>query len=99
MRSCKTACAILPISLVFLCWNFANADNAQPPALSTATPAEVGMDAARLERIDEAIQEGIDHGLLPGAVILVVRDGKVVYRNAYGLRSKQPAEAPLTAST
>jgi CubicO group peptidase (beta-lactamase class C family) len=57
------------------------------------------MDSARLERIDGAIQEGIDHGLLPGGVILVIREGKIVYRKAYGLRSKQPVQTPMTVDT
>jgi uncharacterized protein YbbC (DUF1343 family)/CubicO group peptidase (beta-lactamase class C family) len=64
-----------------------------------ASPAEVGMDAARLNRIDGAVQEGIDQRLLPGAVVLVLREGKIVFRKAYGSRSKQPVEAPMTVDT
>src|SRR5260370_31737851 len=91
----------------FLFWLFlglcapsiGRADDAPSPALPLAKPAEVGMDSARLERIDGAIQEGIDHGLLPGGVILVIREGKIVYRNAYGLRTKQPVQTPMTVDT
>ncbi len=75
------------------------ADDAPSPALPLAKPAEVGMDAARLGRIDGAVLEAIDHSLLPGAVILIIREGKIVYRKAYGLRSKQPDQTPMTVDT
>src|SRR5262245_36464161 len=53
----------------------------------------------RLDRIDGVVREAIDRGELPGAVVLVVHRGEVVFRRAYGLRSKQPAETPMTADT
>src|SRR5262249_37815587 len=34
-----------------------------------------------------------------GAVVLVVREGRVVFRKAYGLRSKEPAREAMTADT
>ena len=67
--------------------------------LPRAAPAAVGLDAAKLGRIDAAVREGIDQGQLPGAVVLVVRRGKVAFRKAYGLRAKQPAEVGMTADT
>ena len=36
---------------------------------------------------------------MPGAVILIVHRGQVVFRKAYGLRSKQPVETPMTPDT
>jgi uncharacterized protein YbbC (DUF1343 family)/CubicO group peptidase (beta-lactamase class C family) len=45
------------------------------------------------------MQAAIDKGLPPGAVLLVVRQGKVAFRKAYGLRSKQPAEVRMTVDT
>jgi uncharacterized protein YbbC (DUF1343 family)/CubicO group peptidase (beta-lactamase class C family) len=67
--------------------------------LPNAEPAAVGFDAAKLGQVDAALREGIDQGLLPGAVVLVVRQGKVAFRKAYGLRSKQPGEVAMTADT
>jgi uncharacterized protein YbbC (DUF1343 family) len=69
------------------------------PRLPAADPADVGLDAAKLGQIDTAVQEGIEQGRLPGAVVLVVRQGKIPFRKAYGLRSKQPAEVRMTADT
>ena len=51
------------------------------------------------QRLDETIQRAIDRGELPGAVVLVLHRGKVVYRQAHGLRAKQPAAEPMTIDT
>jgi CubicO group peptidase (beta-lactamase class C family) len=71
----------------------------RPPRLPRAAPAEVGMDAHRLDRIDAVVREGIRRGQLPGAVVLVVRQGRVVFRRAYGLRSKQPTQTAMSEDT
>jgi uncharacterized protein YbbC (DUF1343 family)/CubicO group peptidase (beta-lactamase class C family) len=67
--------------------------------LPRASPKDVGMDADRLARIDEAVNAALQQGQLPGAVVVVARQGKVVWRKAYGLRSRQPAEEPMTVDT
>jgi uncharacterized protein YbbC (DUF1343 family)/CubicO group peptidase (beta-lactamase class C family) len=84
-------------TLVFLIPQTVHAD--PPTRLPETAPREVGLDAAKLGQIDEVIQEGIAQGSLPGAVVLVVRQGGVAFRKAYGLRSKQPAETPMTPDT
>src|SRR6185437_16047162 len=67
--------------------------------LPQVAPSEVGLDAAKLEQIDAVVKEGIEQKRLPGAVVLVVRQGKIAFRRAYGLRSKQPAEERMTVDT
>src|SRR5947209_1135432 len=62
-----------------------------------APPAAV--DRPRLDRIDGVVKQAIDHGDLPGAVVLVVHRGEVVFQRAYGLRGKQPAETPMKSDT
>ena len=52
--------------------------------LSTATPESVGMSSTRLKRIDATLNEYIDKGRIAGAIALIVRDGKVVYHQAFG---------------
>ncbi len=88
--------AIVLISLLTLppCVGAENASR-----LTDASPAEVGLDAAKLDQIDAVVREGIEQGRLPGAVVLVVRQGKVAFRRAYGLRSKQPEAVRMTADT
>ncbi len=53
----------------------------------------------KLEQIDAVVKEGNEQGRLPGAVVLVVHQGKVAFRKAYGLRSKQPTEVRMTVDT
>jgi CubicO group peptidase (beta-lactamase class C family) len=67
--------------------------------LPDVKPERVGLSAERLARIDGVLREAIDRGDCPGAVVLIVHDGHVVWRKAYGLRVRQPAEVPMTVDT
>jgi uncharacterized protein YbbC (DUF1343 family)/CubicO group peptidase (beta-lactamase class C family) len=48
---------------------------------------------------DQAIQEAIKQGRLPGAVLLIGHEDQVVYRKAYGNRSEVPKVEAMTADT
>ena len=52
--------------------------------LPTAAPVDVGLLADRLAAIGPRIEEDIAAGSIPGAVLLVLRDGKVAYLEAFG---------------
>jgi CubicO group peptidase (beta-lactamase class C family) len=52
--------------------------------LPTAKPSEVGLSVERLDRLSRSMQEYVDKGRLPGLVVLAARNGKVVYRKAFG---------------
>src|SRR6478672_7300291 len=47
-----------------------------------------GFDAARLARIDQALQRYVDSNEIAGAVALVLRDGRPVYQKAVGWADK-----------
>src|SRR5687767_14454940 len=64
--------------------------------LPTATPESVGMSAARLSRLDAAIQADITAGRLPGIVVAVARRGKVVYQKAFGVANLATREPMRT---
>ncbi|TFV64046.1 UNVERIFIED_ORG: class A beta-lactamase-related serine hydrolase [Bacillus sp. AZ43] len=49
-------------------------------------PAEVGMDAARLERLDRRLARWVDDGQLPGFLVTVARHGTLVHVGRQGLR-------------
>ena len=49
--------------------------------------------------IDQAIQDAIDHGRLPGAVLVIGHDGQIVYHKAYGNRSLEPKIEAMTEDT
>jgi uncharacterized protein YbbC (DUF1343 family)/CubicO group peptidase (beta-lactamase class C family) len=68
-------------------------------ALPAAPPASAGMSATRLARLDVAINESIARKECPGAVVLVGRHGKVVFRKAYGNRAVVPVAEAMTADT
>src|SRR4029077_5830885 len=92
-RRCRFV-AFVTVAVLFLSTRHAFA---QVPALTK--PDDVGMSAERLDRIDGAVKAAIQRGDLPGAVVLVVHRDKVVFRRAYGLRSKKPAEVAMTEDT
>jgi uncharacterized protein YbbC (DUF1343 family)/CubicO group peptidase (beta-lactamase class C family) len=49
--------------------------------------------------LDQAINEAIGQGRMPGAVLVVGHDGQVVYRKAYGKRAIVPQAEAMTADT
>src|SRR5262249_40967959 len=67
--------------------------------LPLVSPQEAGMDSARLNGIDSVVRQALDRGQLPGAVVLVVHQGKIVFRKAYGRRSLQPVVESMTVDT
>ncbi|HKC64023.1 MAG TPA: exo-beta-N-acetylmuramidase NamZ domain-containing protein [Pyrinomonadaceae bacterium] len=67
--------------------------------LPLAPPASVGMSAKQLARIDSAVADSIAKNELPGAVVLVARRGRVVWRKAYGSRAVLPQREAMTTDT
>ncbi|HZP92768.1 MAG TPA: serine hydrolase domain-containing protein [Burkholderiales bacterium] len=58
------------------------------PPLPQAEPEDTGMSSERLARVDATIQRAIDSGELPGAVVMIARDGRLVYSKAFGWQDK-----------
>lgn len=67
--------------------------------LPVAAPAAVGMSAERLAELDKAIEQSIARGETPGAVVLVARRGRVVWRKAFGARAVTPEREAMTVDT
>ncbi|MCW7539203.1 beta-lactamase family protein [Aquabacterium sp. A7-Y] len=55
------------------------------------------FDSAALQRLDRTVEHDITQGRLPGAVMLVWRDGRVVHQSALGRRT--PDGPPMTADS
>src|SRR6267142_3985399 len=48
-------------------------------------PEDAGMSSERLARIDNMVNEYVAKKAIPGAVVFIARNGKVVYHKAYGV--------------
>jgi len=59
---------------------------AQAQSLPTATPEQVGLSAERLNRITATLKADAAKGVIPGAVLLVSRHGKIAMFEAVGVR-------------
>ena len=55
--------------------------------------------AESFPQIDAIVNEAVNTGLIPGAVVVVGHAGQVVYRQAYGSRSLIPSREPMTLDT
>lgn len=53
--------------------------------------------AARLHQVDRALEEAVAKGLLPGAVVLIARDGEIVHHEAVGTLDAAAAAMPKDA--
>lgn len=71
-----------------LVWLFLAISAAAPGQALTvaARPSDVDLDPQRLQRIDNLIQDYVKQNKIPGAVAIVVREGKIAYLEAYGVR-------------
>lgn len=67
--------------------------------LPMTSPEKVGMSSERLAKVDTVINENIANKETPGAVLLVARKGKVVYKKAYGNRMVEPRIEKMTLDT
>ncbi len=68
---------------------------AQP--LPKASPESVGMSKERLAVLSATMKQEVSSNRLPGAVVMIARNGKLVYSEAFGktgLNSPGIEEAP-----
>jgi CubicO group peptidase (beta-lactamase class C family) len=61
----------------------------QAAPLPEASPGEVGLSSERLGRLDAAMQKAVDSGELPGAVVLIARDGQLAYAKSFGWQDRE----------
>jgi CubicO group peptidase (beta-lactamase class C family) len=104
----KVRYGLYVVALLALCWlviSPSQAPSNPPPAALTASsgfeqsgavasPDDVGLSSARLERIDGAIERSVNDGRIAGAVALVARHGKIAYFKAFGMADRE-AKKPM----
>ena len=105
-RTERVFCTLfLAISLGNLCAPAALAEERDPAAVlvpeeaASAHASSTGSNPVKLNAVDAVIQQAIADGNIPGAVLIVGHDGKVIYRKAYGHRSLEPKRELMTLDT
>jgi CubicO group peptidase (beta-lactamase class C family) len=68
---------------------------AQAQSLPSAKPEEVGLSSERLGKLTERLKADIEKGVIPGAIVLVARHGKVALFETLGMLNPQ-TKAPMT---
>ena len=64
----------------------------------TSTPSQA-LREEQMAPISDVAKKAIQSGGIPGAVILIGSEGKVVYRKAFGLSALKPKKIPMTIQT
>ena len=68
-------------------------------ACATGTWAQTLSSFTGAAALDASTEKAIRDGLIPGAVLIVGHDGKIVHRKAYGARALVPAREAATVDT
>ncbi|MBL8266322.1 serine hydrolase domain-containing protein [Steroidobacter sp.] len=58
------------------------------PLPKAAKPEAVGLASQRLQRVTDAFNADVSSGKIPGAVVLIARDGKVAYLQTFGFQDR-----------
>jgi len=74
-------------------------DRLSTPVLHKGSPEEVGFSARKLSALDTIIRDAIKDSATPGAVLLVARDGVIVYQKAFGRFTYSPHSEKVTVNT
>ena len=64
-------------------------------SLPSAKPEEVGLSSERLGQLTARLKADIEKGVIPGAIVLVARHGKVAMFETLGMRNPE-TKAPMT---
>lgn len=83
---------LLVVSLLWLSTSYAQPLKPQQFAIAK-TPEDVGFSSERLARIDALMQEKIDQKHIPGATMVVMRKGQIVYYKSFGMRNMETGAA------
>ncbi|MCX7918323.1 MAG: serine hydrolase [bacterium] len=76
-----------------------NCQNIFARPLPKTSPEKVGISLSVLTTVDTAIETSIANNEVRGAVLLVARKGKLVYKKAYGNRMVKPRIEKMTVDT
>ncbi len=69
------------------------------PLVSGALPAQSQKTQDNFGAVDAIVQQAVDQGKIPGAVLLIGHNGSIVHLRAFGSRSLEPTREPMTTDT
>jgi uncharacterized protein YbbC (DUF1343 family)/CubicO group peptidase (beta-lactamase class C family) len=72
---------------------------AVPTSRAFALAAKPVSSLSRLAVVDSIVERAIVDRQIPGAVVLIGHNGKMVYRKAFGRRALEPRREPMTVDT
>jgi uncharacterized protein YbbC (DUF1343 family)/CubicO group peptidase (beta-lactamase class C family) len=72
---------------------------AVPRSDAQPVPPAADVSPVHLAAVDAIIEQAIADKNIPGAVLIVGHNGKVIYRKAYGSRALEPKREPMTLDT
>jgi uncharacterized protein YbbC (DUF1343 family)/CubicO group peptidase (beta-lactamase class C family) len=103
MRTFRTSCCGVFILIVAcaVAISAAAQTGARKPAqkAGASKPKPSTTADQRLGALDRIFNQAVTERQIPGAVVLVGHDGKVVFRKAYGYRSLEPRREAMTLDT
>jgi len=103
MRTFRTSCCGVFILIVAcaVAISAAAQTGARKPAqkAGASRPKPSTTADERLGALDRIFNQAVAERQIPGAVVLVGHDGKVVFRKAYGYRSLEPRREAMTLDT
>ena len=99
MKKLFRVAALIMAVFAISCTSSSSVTNAQSGSIQRVSPSEVGMDETRLVKVDDIINASIERKEIPGAVLAIVRDGKLAYLKAYGNKSVYPEVVPMEENT
>lgn len=85
-------------AVAVVCGAFANEPTDGPRQLEYGEPADVGVDAGRLDRAVSIVRHAVEDDEIPGVVVLVARRGRVVLCEAFGFRDIERTQPMQTDS-
>ncbi len=91
--------ACLLVTPVFMLLSTASAEEHSPHWLERVEPEIIGMDPAVLKDIDAVVEQTIEIGHTPGAVVAIGRGNKLCFLKGYGYRQFYPEKEKITLDT
>jgi CubicO group peptidase (beta-lactamase class C family) len=82
-------------AFLFVVWCLLLSTAAQAQSLPSAKPEEVGLSSERLAKLTARLKADIEKGVIPGAIVVVARHGKIAMFEPLGMLNPE-TKAPMT---